>query len=662
MFAHYMFGAIMGSGYKNVCAVSGERGSVLERSGAAVGVGDLKTMSDLSSDVGLRMTGVDVIGSVPWGTHFCQFYQTKQDLIDVLVPYFRAGLLSGEFCMWITSEPLGVDEAIEALTKVVPDLPKRIANGQIEILPYDQWYVEDGKFDQQRVLDGWVSRLDAALARGLSGLRLSGNTFWLEKDDWQDFTDYEEAVNSVIGNYPMLAFCTYSIDKCGAGEIADVVANHEFALMRRHGKWSIIESSTVRQAKEALEAANEELRVTEESLRTEIEERARAQQALQDERDFTAGVLSTVGALVVVLDKNGRIVRFNRACEELSGYAFEEVHGRALWELLLLPEERKGVQDTFAQLVSGDFPNEHRNCWVRKDGSTRLIEWSNTAMMGDQGEVDYVIGTGIDITDRIQAEAEVNRHKEEALNRERRIAQILQRTIVPEFVPEMISDCSIAALYRPASKEADIGGDFYDVFDLGDNKIGILIGDVAGKGLGAAMRVAAARYAFRSYAYLDPRPARVVTLANEALCRDNQDQLHMLTAFFGVVDTQVATLTYATAGHEPPIICQSDGVCEELEPGGLPLGIKSGVYYTQTSKRINSGDIWVLFTDGITEARSSERVLFGRSGVKGLLTEKRGLALDALASSLMERATEHADGELQDDAAIVLVKIDVKTS
>jgi hypothetical protein len=90
---------------------------------------------------------------VPWGTHFCQFYQTKEDLMDTLVPYFKAGLENNEFCTWVTSQPLGVEEAKEALRGAVPDIDVYLAKRQIEIIPYNQWYVKEGVFDSNRVLN-----------------------------------------------------------------------------------------------------------------------------------------------------------------------------------------------------------------------------------------------------------------------------------------------------------------------------------------------------------------------------------------------------------------------------------------------------------------------------------------------------------------------------
>jgi PAS domain S-box-containing protein len=200
----------------------------------------------------LRNSGIDVIGSVPWGTHFCQFYKTKQDLVDILVPYFKAGLESNEFCMWVTSEPLVVAEAEEAMRKAVNGFDEYLHQGQIEIIPYSEWYLLGGMFDDDRVLKGWVSKLEQALARGYSGLRLTGNTFWLEKNQWQAFTEYEARVNNVIGKYKMLAICTYCLDKCDAGAVIDVIKNHQFTLVKREGKWDIIESAIYKQAKEAL--------------------------------------------------------------------------------------------------------------------------------------------------------------------------------------------------------------------------------------------------------------------------------------------------------------------------------------------------------------------------------------------------------------------------
>jgi PAS domain S-box-containing protein len=187
-----------------------------------------------------RPTGIGAIGDIPWGTHFCQFYQDKQDLIDILVPYFNAGLENNEFCMWVTSEPFRSSEARAAMAARVDNLEKYIANGQLEVLEYSEWYTLGAGFQADRVLQGWVDRLEAAARRGFDGLRLTGNTSWLEKPEWHGFSEYEATVDAIFGQHRMLGICTYMLSKCSALQIMDVISNHKFALVKRSGKWEVI--------------------------------------------------------------------------------------------------------------------------------------------------------------------------------------------------------------------------------------------------------------------------------------------------------------------------------------------------------------------------------------------------------------------------------------
>lgn len=125
------------------------------------------------------------------------------------------------------------------------------------------------------------------------------------------------------------------------------------------------------------------------------------------ENQFIAAVLDTIGALVVVLDRQGRVVRFNAECERVTGFAAAEMLGQPYWVKLLPEAERPRVRAVFDQLAAGNFPNRCDNLWCTKTGAQRLIAWSNTALLDTHGEVEYVIGTGIDITERKQAEAEL---------------------------------------------------------------------------------------------------------------------------------------------------------------------------------------------------------------------------------------------------------------
>ena len=211
--------------------------------------------------VELRKTGISVIGDIPWGTHFCHFYETKQDLLDTLVPYFKAGLESKEFCVWVVSdsEVITVEEAKRALAQVVRDLDRHLAAGNIEVVDALDWYLEKGVFNLEKVTRAWDAKLKRALALGYEGMRVSGDTFWLAEKDWKDFCAYEKQLNDSITDQPMTVLCTYPLARSGAGEILDVMQAHQFATARRQGEWEVIESPEPIQAKAEIRRLNDEL-------------------------------------------------------------------------------------------------------------------------------------------------------------------------------------------------------------------------------------------------------------------------------------------------------------------------------------------------------------------------------------------------------------------
>ena len=132
----------------------------------------------------------------------------------------------------------------------------------------------------------------------------------------------------------------------------------------------------------------------------DITERKRTELQLQQERDFSNAIIDTVGALVAVLDCEGTIIRFNRTCEQISGYSFAEVAGKQIWEFLVDPQEKKAVKAVFERLLAGQVPNQYQHSWLAKDGSRHLISWSNTALFDAGGTVEFIIATGIDVTEQ----------------------------------------------------------------------------------------------------------------------------------------------------------------------------------------------------------------------------------------------------------------------
>ena len=255
----------------------------------------------------MRSAGIDVVGDIPWGTHFCLFYDTKADLLETLVCYCKAGLQSQEFCLWVVAPPVTREDALEALRQAVPSFDSYLPEGGIEIVPARDWYLQDGTFDLDRVIAGWNETLRRASARGYVGVRVTGDTAWLERKHWKDFCEYEDALNESIANQRLAVLCTYPLAACGAQEILDVARTHEFAVTKRRGSWEVVETAGYKKAKTEIKRLNEELeqRVIErtealqkaiEEIRTLKDQLYKENLALRDEIDRASMFEEIVGA------------------------------------------------------------------------------------------------------------------------------------------------------------------------------------------------------------------------------------------------------------------------------------------------------------------------------------------------------------------------------
>jgi signal transduction histidine kinase len=239
----------------------------------------------------LRQTGIGVVGDVPWGTHFFLFHETKEDLIEACIPYFRAGLESKELCVWAIDDPLTEEEVRYCLRDAIPGFDDYFDSRSIEIVRGREWYMTGDDLDLEKVTRGWKQKMERALNGGYAGLRLSADTAWLEKRDWKEFCEYEKEVNDSILDTPMLALCTYPLPGSAAAEILDVTRTHQFAIARRNKGWEVVETSELKQAKAEILRLNNDLerRVVErtrqltaanEELRKQMSERKRAEDAL----------------------------------------------------------------------------------------------------------------------------------------------------------------------------------------------------------------------------------------------------------------------------------------------------------------------------------------------------------------------------------------------
>jgi len=238
-------------------------------------------------------------------------------------------------------------------------------------------------------------------------------------------------------------------------------------------------------------------------------------------------------------------------------------------------------------------------------------------------------------------------------SREHEEAQAIQRALLPMHMPHE-DDLTIAAQWKPAST---FGGDLYDVTPLTGGRWAISIGDVCGKGLPAALLMANVQATVRAFAALEQSPAHVVTRLNLDLARHTTLR-RFVTFFFGIYHTDTRRLTYSNAGHNPPVVLRTDGSTVRLQSGGTVLGALDTSHYDEGWIDLAPRDRIVLFTDGITEARTTDDREFGDDALLAVLREQPAAAEgSALIHAVFERAAAFAGGDLQDDATVVVMSI-----
>jgi PAS domain S-box-containing protein len=312
-----------------------------------------------------------------------------------LISYCKSGLENNEYCLWVVTEPLTIEEATAALREEVDDFDKHLAEDRIGIVSANDFFLQGGKFDRERVAEAMVSKLSALSARGYAGVRLTGDTSWVTKKDWIPFCELEDGINQVIGNQHLAVLCTYSLAACGAYEILDAVRTHQFALARREGKWVVIETAALKQAKAEINRLNEEL-----------EQRVvqRTSELTKTEQKYRV-MIETASDAVVCMDESGAIVLANPATMRVFGYEPTEVIGKPL--TVLMPEFlRKVHEDGYRRyLATGQRHlnwQGHELTGLRKNGQEFPVE----VTFGEVTADGHRIFTGFvrDISERKQAE------------------------------------------------------------------------------------------------------------------------------------------------------------------------------------------------------------------------------------------------------------------
>jgi hypothetical protein len=183
-----------------------------------------------------RESGVKSLDLIRWGTHVAQFYNTKNDLKELLSPFLGEGLKDNELCVWIIDD-ISEEEAKDTIAKEIPNLQECISKKQLQLFSYKDWYLSDGYFNTGKVLNNALTKCQEALSSGYSGFRVTGVVSWIEKSDWNPFMEYEQALDNAMPDKKALIICAYKENKCTTSNISEVMDRHKYSISKIDGSW-----------------------------------------------------------------------------------------------------------------------------------------------------------------------------------------------------------------------------------------------------------------------------------------------------------------------------------------------------------------------------------------------------------------------------------------
>jgi PAS domain S-box-containing protein len=371
---------------------------------------------------------------------------------------------------------------------------------------------------------------------------------------------------------------------------------------------------------------------------------------------------------LVIIDLNGLILDCNTSFLRRTGLPREAVMGKSI-AMLTRPEDQGRLLPLVIEAVRTDGRFLGEVHYVNSSREVRLAEISVVALRDEQGALTGLVAALRDITERKRAEQALRESEERyrraaeqlaaSYDRERVIASQLQESLHPSF-PARIPGLSVAHYYRPALDEAEVGGDFADCFPLDSDNITLIVGDLSGKGLAAAVQVATVRNMLRFAIYNGPSLVESVEKLNSTLVQFNL-VVGFATLFAGCYDAPSRVLSYVNCGQEPALVYRraTDSV-DELSTTGPVVGAIENFDLSQCVVELSPGDIVVIFTDGLTEIGMRSADLLGAGGVAAML-RARGRLVDSspdaalhLVEGLVDDVTQFAQGRLRDDVCLLV--------
>ncbi len=269
-----------------------------------------------------------------------------------------------------------------------------------------------------------------------------------------------------------------------------------------------------------------------------------------------------------------------------------------------IPESREAVLMLFPLYITDD------------DYGFLMVLESNEGHQLREKKVEIIKGVAQQLSIAIQNEhLKKEMVKQERVRREIQLAQEIQKTFLPEKLPQ-IPGWEIGVRWRPAMQ---VGGDFYDAIPIDESHLGLVVADVSDKGLPAALTMTVARTLIHAAAQSGSSPSETLQHVNRMLLESSNEGL-FVTVFYAVLDTQTGELVYANSGHNLPLLVRkNNNQVLWLEKGAMPLGVDAGLALEDKTLQIRPGDHLVMYTDGVTEARSPVDAIFGEGRLYGLL-------------------------------------------
>ncbi|GAA1974026.1 SpoIIE family protein phosphatase [Nocardioides panacihumi] len=359
----------------------------------------------------------------------------------------------------------------------------------------------------------------------------------------------------------------------------------------------------------------------------------------------------------VLTDPTGMITAANAEFHRMVGLARGELVGRRTLASLLPVGARIYLETHLLPVLEhDDAVREVSLDLLRPDGVRVPVLLNATTTANAEGVRDLSLrAVFIETSDRHRYERDLltaTQAAEEARREAARLAQTLQRTLIPPAPPE-IEHLSIAATYRPAGDGSTVGGDFYDIFQLGPASWVIALGDVSGKGVEAAAVTSFVRYTLRALAIEHPDPAETLRLLDRALhAHETAHYCTLVLAHLGRTADRW-TIRLSLAGHPPALIRQPDGTVRELGIYGSPIGLLDGPEFHTVSHELGDETI-TLYTDGVTEARH-RRLLYGERRLGDLIASLPHDPVE-ITEGIANAVLDYQGGDASDDIAIVTLR------